>query len=215
MDRTAHVNQIRGLLAEFGLVMPSGRKHLNIRLPEILEDAENELTAEMRELISDCYQRVQDLSEAIAKQENRIKQLSSQNPLCERIEKIPGIGPLTASAFVATIGKALEFKNGRELSAFLGLVPRQHSSGGKQNLMGISKRGDSYLRTLLIHGARSMLRFVRATPEKNPWLSDLMLRKNSNVASVALANKNVRIIWALLSKDMEFNPQHVSIAPVA
>ena len=167
----------------------------------------------MRELISDCYQRVQDLSEAIAKQENRIKQLSAQNPLCERIEKIPGIGPLTASAFVATIGKALEFKNGRELSAFLGLVPRQHSSGGKQNLMGISKRGDSYLRTLLIHGARSMLRFVRATPEKNPWLSDLMLRKNSNVASVALANKNVRIIWALLSKDMEFNPQHVSIAP--
>lgn len=212
-DRTAHVNQIRGLLAEFGLVMPSGRKYLSIRIPEILEDAENELTAEMRELISDCYQRVQDLSEAIAKQENRIKQLSAQNPLCERIEKIPGIGPLTASAFVATIGKALEFKNGRELSAFLGLVPRQHSSGGKQNLMGISKRGDSYLRTLLIHGARSILRFVRATPEKNPWLSDLMLRKNSNVATVALANKNVRIIWALLSKDMEFNPQHVSIAP--
>ena len=214
-DRTAHVNQIRGLLAEFGLIMPSGRKYLSIRVPEILEDAENELTAEMRELISDCYQRVQDLSEAIAKQENRIKQLSSQNPLCERIEKIPGIGPLTASAFVATIGKALEFKNGRELSAFLGLVPRQHSSGGKQNLMGISKRGDSYLRTLLIHGARSLLRFVRATPEKNRWLSDLMLRKNSNVAAVALANKNVRIIWALLSKDMEFNPQHVSIAPMA
>jgi transposase len=119
------------------------------------------------------------------------------------------------SAFVATIGSALEFKNGRQLAAFIGLVPRQHSSGGKQTLLGISKRGDIYLRTLLIHGARAVIRIAETKADVNPWLTGLMGRRNKNIATVALANKTVRTIWALLTKDREFDPKYVSVAPTA
>ena len=118
--------------------------------------------------------------------------------------RVPGLGPITASAIVATIGDAYEFKNGRQLAAWLGLVPRQHSSGGKQVLLGISKRGDSYLRTLLIHGARSVIRFAQNKAEPDTWLTNVITRRNKNIAAVALANKNARIIWALLAKDRTF-----------
>ena len=175
-ERTAQANQIRGLLAEFGIVAPQGLKILRERIPEILEDGENEVIAEL--------------------------------------QKIPGIGPLTASAIVATIGDFTEFKNGRELAAFLGVVPRQHSSGGKQNLLGISKRGDGYLRTLLIHGARSVIRFAESKQEKNAWLVNLIGRRNKNIAAVALANKNIRIIWAMMTRGERFNPAHISLAPL-
>lgn len=126
----------------------------------------------------------------------------------QKLAAIPGLGPITASAIVATVGDAKEFKNGRQLSAWMGLVPRQHSSGGKQNLLGISKRGDTYLRTLLIHGARAVIRYAENKPESDSWLKKLMVRRNKNIAAVALANKNARIIWALLAKDREFRPDY-------
>lgn len=214
-NRTAQVNQIRGLLSEFGIVMPKGINALTVRIPEILEDAENELTCGMRDLIKGCYQRVKTLTAEIDQQELTIRQWHQQNPLSVKLEKIPGVGPLTASAFVATIGSALEFKSGRELSAFIGLVPRQHSSGGKPTLLGISKRGDIYLRTLLIHGARAVIRVAETRADRNPWLTGLMGRRNKNIATVAQANKTVRTIWALLTKGREFDPRYVSMAPTA
>lgn len=207
-ERTAQVNQIRGLLAEFGIVMPKGIGHLAKRIPDILEDAENDLTNGMRDLILCCFERMKRISKEIDQKELLIRQWHKQNSLSTKLEKIPGIGPLTASVFVATIGNALEFKSGRELSAYIGLVPRQHSSGGKQNLLGISKRGDIYLRTLLIHGARSVIRYADTSPNASPWLKSIIDRRNKNIATVALANKNVRTIWALLTKGGDFDPNY-------
>lgn len=207
-ERTAQVNQIRGLLAEFGIVMPKGIGHLAKRIPDILEDAENDLTNGMRDLILCCFERMKRISKEIDQKELLIRQWHKQNSLSTKLEKIPGIGPLTASVFVATIGNALEFKSGRELSAYIGLVPRQHSSGGKQNLLGISKRGDIYLRTLLIHGARSVIRYADTSPNTSPWVKSIIDRRNKNIATVALANKNVRTIWALLTKGGDFDPNY-------
>ena len=213
-ERTAQANQIRGLLAEFGIVAPQGIQTLRNRIPDILEDAENELTADMRELLTMMNDLIKDIDEKVDDLELKIKQSNQRNEIIADLQKIPGIGPLTASAVVATIGDFTEFKNGRELAAFLGVVPRQHSSGGKQNLLGISKRGDGYLRTLLIHGARSVIRFAETKQEKNAWLVTLIGRRNKNIAAVALANKNIRIIWAMMTRGEKFNPAHVSQAPV-
>jgi len=128
--------------------------------------------------------------------------------LSRKLEKVPGIGPITASALVASIGNANNFSNGRQLAAWLGLVPRQHSTGGKSLLLGISKRGDCYLRTLLIHGARAVIRHAERKLDSQGWLRRLMARRNKNVAAVALANKNARIIWALLAHDREFRSDY-------
>ena len=156
------------------------------------------------------YISSQDESNAFLKREiavldKQIEQCYRQNALCQRIGKIPGIGPVTASALIATIGKANNFENGRQLAAWLGLVPRQHSSGGKQVLLGISKRGDTYLRTLLIHGARAVLQSAKHKQDAvSSWANQLMARRNNNIASVALANKNARTVWALLAKEREY-----------
>ncbi len=128
------------------------------------------------------------------------------------LEAIPGVGPITASAIVATVGNATEFKSSRQLAAWLGLVPKQHSSGGKQTLLGISKRGDTYLRTLLIHGARAVIRFAEKKTEPGSWLYKLIARRNENIAAVVLANKSARIIWALLTKKATFRPNHATVA---
>lgn len=214
-ERTAMVNQTRGLLGEFGLIAPKGVHALRSHLPDILEDAENELTPEMRELITIMSDRISSITEKLDELELKIKQGNKRNDLISKLLSIPGIGPLTASAMIATIGDFKEFKNGRELAAFLGVVPRQHSSGGKQNLLGISKRGDGYLRTLLIHGARSVIRYAESKQDKNPWLVNLIGRRNKNIAAVALANKNIRIIWAMMTKGTDFNPVHISTAPAS
>jgi transposase len=133
-----------------------------------------------------------------------------QSALSSKLAGVPGIGPITASALIATIGDAKNFDNGRQVAAWLGLVPRQHSSGGKQNLLGISKRGDIYLRTLLIHGARSVIHWESRKPDSCSWLSGVLKRRNKNVATVALANKNARIVWALLAHDRQFRLDYVS-----
>ena len=214
-ERTALVNQTRGLLGEFGLIAPKGVHTLRAWLPDILEDAENELTPDMRGLITMMSDRINSITEKLDELELKVKESNKRNDMISKLQKIPGIGPLTASAMIATIGNFHEFKNGRELAAFLGVVPRQHSSGGKQNLLGISKRGDGYLRTLLIHGARSVIRYAEGKQEKNPWLVNLIGRRNKNIAAVALANKNIRIIWAMMTKGTDFNPRHISTAPAS
>jgi transposase len=203
--RTAQSNQLRGLLSEFGIVMPKGIGGVERRMPEILEDAENGLLGHSRELFARLYAHFRELDRQVGELERQIKAWHRGNTASRRLEAIPGIGPLSASALAASIGDAKAFKNGRQLAAWLGLVPRQHSSGGKEVLLGISKRGDTYLRTLLIHGARSvLLSLKRHANQAEGWLARLAARRNHNIAAVALANKNARIIWALLAHDREY-----------
>lgn len=213
--RTAQGNQIRGLLSEFGIVIPQGIHSIAKRIPDILEDAENGLPGTMRRLLGRLNDHLKELDRQVNELEQQIVQWHKASELSRKLEAIPGVGPITASAIVATVGSATEFKNGRQLAAWMGLVPRQHSSGGKQNLLGISKRGDTYLRTLLIHGARAVVRFAENKAEPNQWLCQLMGRRNKNIATVALANKNARIIWALLAKGTTFRLDHTSIACAA
>ena len=156
--RTAQTNQIRGLVLEYGIVIPKGIASIRKAIPDILEDAEKPLTLLFRELLRELYNEVVHLDERIGTLEQKLKLICVRNEDCQRLLTIPGVGFLTATALIAAIGDITVFKNGRELAAWLGLVPRQHSTGGKPTLLGISKRGDSYLRTLLIHGGRSVVR---------------------------------------------------------
>ena len=205
--RTAQGNQIRGLLAEFGIVMPKALDSIVKQVPEILEDAENGLPGPMRQLISRLVDNLKYLDRQTDELEAQILLWHRDNEASRKLADIPGIGPITASAIVATVGDAREFKNGRQMAAWMGLVPRQHSSGGKQTLLGISKRGDVYLRTLLIHGARSVIRFAEKKAKPDSWLMNLIGRRNRNIAAVALANKNARVIWVLLTKnDAVYDP---------
>lgn len=210
--RTAQANQIRGLLGEYGLVVPKGIAYLTQRVPALIEDASNELPGAFRQLILRLLEHLRLLHRQVDEIEAQINVWHRTNEASRRIEKVPGIGPITATALVATVGDARNFGNGRQLAAWLGVVPRQHSSGGKQNLLGMSKRGDAYLRTMLIHGARSVL--YRATQKADPqnWVCRVAARRNKNVAAVALANKTARIVWALLAHDREFHPGYSTAA---
>lgn len=203
--RTAQANQIRGLLAEFGIVMPKGIHCLQQNIPGILEDAENGLTTISRSLFARLFAHMRELDRQVKELEGQIKAWHRENVASRRLEAVPGIGPITASALVASVGNARSFKNGRQLAAWLGLVPRQRSSGGKHRLLGISKRGDTYLRTLLIHGARSVLiNLRRHADQAEGWLARLAARRNRNIATVALANKNARVVWALLARERDY-----------
>jgi len=204
--RTAQANQIRGLLNEFGLVIPQGIGHIIPRLAEILEDGENEHPGVFRALMQRLGEHLNELERQVNALEQQIQAWYREQAMSRKLAEIPGVGPLTASALVASIGDARCFENGRQLAAWLGLVPRQHSSGGQPKLLGISKRGDRYLRTLLIHGARAVIRVIerrRAGPTEM-WLEELLTRRNKNVVAVALANKNARIVWALLTRDTRY-----------
>ena len=208
--RTAQANQIRGLLSEFGLILPQGIAYLYQRVPVLLDEANDELPGTFRELVQRLLEHLKELDRQVGEMEVQIQTWHRSNVLSRKLEKIPGIGPLTASALVASIGDAKNFTNGRQLAAWLGLVPKQHSSGGKTNLQGISKRGDTYLRTLLIHGARAVIRCAERKLDAKAWLHRLIGRRNKNVAAVALANKNARIVWALLAREREFRSDYVS-----
>lgn len=208
--RTAQANQIRGLLSEFGFVVPQGIGHITRRVPAILDEATNELPGAFKELVLRLLEHFKDLDRQVNEMEHQIEHWHRANELSRKLEKIPGIGPITASALVASVGDAKNFANGRQLAAWLGLVPKQHSSGGKTNLQGISKRGDTYLRTLLIHGARAVIRQIERKTNVQGWLARLLGRRNKNVAAVALANKNARIAWALLAHDRNFRSDYVA-----
>lgn len=206
-SHTALINQVRGLLAEHGIAIPLGRHQVRRALPRILEDADNGLGGTMRELLSEIAERLRYMEECLRRYDLRIEQMFRQDQRCRRLAEVEGVGPLTATALVAAVGNAAEFRSGRELAAYLGLVPRHRASGGRTTLLGISKRGNRYLRTLLIHGARAALRMSeRRRDERSDWLRRLKLRRGTNVATVALAHKNARVLWALLRRGECYRP---------
>jgi transposase len=200
--RTALGNEIRGLLAELGVVIPTSLGQLRRALPVILEDAENGLPERFRGLVAQLGEEVRELDDRIQDYDARLVQAAREDARIKRLLAIEGIGPVGASALVAAVGDARQFAKGRDMAAWLGLTPRQHSSGGKSRLGGISKRGDKYLRTLLIHGARAALKAAEHKQDgRSRWVTGLAQRRHKNIATVALANKNARIAWAMLSRE--------------
>lgn len=210
-NRTAQANQIRGLLGEFGFIVSKGIRLLRRELPEILEDAENGLPHLARSLVSDLLEQLRALDDQIAHYDRQIAQVARESEPAQRLMAIEGIGPITATALVAGVGDARVFRNGRQFAAWLGLTPQQRSSGGKTSLGQITKRGDRYLRTLLVHGSRALLRYVgRKRDAKSIWAVNVMQRRHVNIAAVALAAKQARIIWAMLAKGTEYRPAEVA-----
>jgi len=197
--RTAVVSQIRGLLLDRGFAIAKSITRARRLVPDILANFDNELTPMARDAIGEPYDLFRDLDRRIASFDKKIEQVFRNSETCQRLAKIKGVGPKTATAIVAAIGDGAEFKNGRHLAAWVGLVPRQFSSGDRKVLMGISKRGNRHLRSLLVHGARAV---VRTAPNKidlnNQWVNQLRERRGFNRATIAVANKNTRIIWAVL-----------------
>lgn len=203
--RTALVNEIRGLLNEYGIILPQGITKFRTLIVRKLEAEQAQLTPFSRELFWHLYEEFLALDHRLASDDEKLTTIGQLQPECQRLQTIPGIGPVSATALIAAIGDATQFKNGRQLAAWLGLVPREHSTGGKPRLFGMSKRGDVYLRTLLIHGARATLRWIATKPDdRSRWLRDLIARRGKNRAAVALANKNARIVWALLVHHQEY-----------
>jgi len=200
-DRTSLVNQIRGLLAEYGIVINKGVPAVRRDLPLILEDAENSLNILSRELFAELLDELRSLDERFKQCDQRIKSLNQDNAICQRLDEILGIGPITASATYAAVGDGKEFVNGRHFSAWLGLVPGQHSTGGKPVLLGMSKRGNAYLRTLYIHGARAVLRYSEGKQDRfSRWAQAVLERRGHNKACVAVANKIARMAWVIMAK---------------
>ena len=200
-SRTSLSNEIRGLLSEFGIIVPTSLGALRRALPAILEDGENGLIGDFRGLLAELAEELRTLDDRLKFYDARLQARAREDERIRRLLAVEGIGPVVASALVASVGDGRQFGNGRDMSAWLGLTPREHSSGGKQRLGGISKRGDTYLRTLLIHGARSVLNAAaNKTDSRSCWVRGLAARRNKNIATVALANKNARIAWAILAK---------------
>jgi transposase len=204
-ERTALCNQVRGLLGEYGIVLPRGVASLRRRLPELLEDAGNGLSELFRRLLAQCDQQFGELDAHIDGYTRELKRQSRQSAVCQRLETIPGYGPIVASVFYSVVGDGSAYRRGRDVSAAVGLVPRQHSSGGKENLLGISKRGDRYLRSLLIHGARSVVRQAAGKDDRlSRWINRVKAARGYNKAVVALANKLARIGWAVLAHNTTY-----------
>jgi transposase len=207
MRRTAVVNQIRGLLLERGITVRKGRCHLDAVLPGLLEDASINLSGAVRLLLAQLKLELDQLTIRLEEADVMIQKAAQESEVCRRLDAIPGIGPLTATALIAAIGNGATFRKGREFAAWVGLVPREHSTGGKQKLLGISKRGNSYLRRLFVQGARAVLQFrEKQSSGLSAWLAQLTSRTHYNVAGVALANKLARIAWAVLAKEEEYRP---------
>jgi transposase len=206
--RTALANEIRGLLGEFGLIEARHGIAATRRLAqEALEDARNGLPGRMRALLGELYDELVEHDARLDRLDRMIQHQVREDPRVERLMQVEGIGPITATAIVSAVGNARQFSSARQFAAWLGLVPRQHSSGGKARLGSISKRGDTYLRTLLIHGARAVLKYcLDKMDRRSEWLQRLLCRRNKNVAAVALANKNARIVWAILSRGEAYSP---------
>lgn len=203
--RTAISNQLRGLLAEYGVVMPAGIHKLRAQVPQILEDAEQTLTVVARQFINQLNNEFQALETRIAFTESELKALLKDNKDYNLLQTIPGVGPMTASAMIATVGDPNYFKNGRQMAAWIGLTPKQHASGEKSRMQGMSKRGDRHLRKLLIHGARTVLNWCKGKTDKlSLWLQSLQRRAHDCKVMVALANKMARIIWAVLKTQQPY-----------
>jgi transposase len=200
-ERTALVNEVHGLMNEYGIVIPKGVPKFRQAVVDKLESEKDKLTTLGQELFWKLLEEFAALEQQIAFYQEKLESLAKTHPECQRLMSIPGIGPITATALIAAVGDVGVFKNGRQFAAWLGLVPKQHSTGGQTRLLGISKRGDSYLRKLLIHGARATLRFAGLkTDGRSRWIQGLLERRGWNRTAVAVANKNARIVWALLSR---------------
>ena len=205
-NRTALINEIRGLCLEYGVMLTTGAAKVKPSLCAAIASCDNELTTSSRESMQDLYEELVDVEARLKNLNSKVRQLCRQSESCQRILKVPGVGELTATAIVAAVPEPHEFRNGRHMSAWLGLVPRQSSSGDKQVLLGISKRGDRYLRTLLIHGARAVLSHRKVLDSNyDRWVANKKATLSHNKAAVALANKNARIIWSMLNTGEEFN----------
>lgn len=200
--RTAQINALHGLLAEYGEVMPRGRQAIARALQEVLARLTDRLPTVLIQTLREQLTRIGQLDEQITELEQRLRVWYQQNEACRRVAEIPGVGLLTATAAVAMMGDPKTFTSGREFAAWLGLVPRQVGTGGRVKLLGISKRGDTYLRTLLIHGARSVMH----SKEPPEWATNLARRRSVNVAVVAMANKTARTLWALLAYERAYQP---------
>jgi len=208
-QRTALANQTRGLLAEYGIIVAKGISHVRKYLPIILGNNEYNLSYLMMRNIQELYKSLLSLDEKIKRYDDMIEELFKGNETCKRLVGIPGIGKLGATILAAVLGNGSGFKNGRHFAAFLGLVPKQHSSGNKEKLLGISKGGDTYIRTILIHGARAVLICVsKKTDNPSLWLKGLKARSGSNVAAVAMANKMARTAWALVRGNCSYDSSY-------
>ena len=207
MRRTAIVNQIRGLLLERGITLRKGRRYVDAALPGILEDADSKLSGALRVLLAQLKLELDQMAIRIDEADAVLNKTAHENEACQRLVEIPGIGPVTATALIAAIGNGAAFRKGREFAAWMGVVPREHSTGGKQKLLGISKHGNSYLRRLFIQGARAVLQQrTKQPPALSVWLAQLTIRAHQNVVAVALANKLARIAWAVLAKEKQYRP---------
>lgn len=213
--RTAQVNQVRGLLLEYGIEIPQGRAALMRRLPEILEDADNGLSERFRAELNVLAEELRHLDERVDHYDTQIETIARDDAQAQRLMTIPGIGAKCATALLAAVGEEPRFfGNGRGLAAWIGLVPRQHSTGGRERLLGISKRGDVYLRQLIIHGARAVMRWVeRKEDPTSRWATAIKARRHTNVAVVALANKIVRVAYAVMVTGTPYDP--VAGKPIA
>jgi len=207
-QRKAKSNQLRGLASEYGLVAPKELLHLRLAIPRWLEDQENGLSERFRRVLRGLWRDLQTLDERIEELDREIEQIARADPLAMRLQKVRGIGPLTATALLATVGDASQFSSGRAMAASFGLTPKQNSSGGKERLLGISKRGDAYLRSLLVHGARAVIRTAQAKTDRlSIWVMRIATTRHPNIAAVALANKTARIAWAMLTKGTDYRIQ--------
>lgn len=210
-DRTARINRLRGLLSEFGIIMPKGRYPAQNAISGILEDAENGLPFLARELLDDLWQSIKRLNEEILKYDRKLYRLANQMQAAKRLMSIPGVGEITATAVVATVNDAKHFATSRAFSAWIGLVPKQYTTGGVARLGRISKRGEKHIRTALIHGARAVMANCKnKTDRTSLWIKDLIERRGFKRACVALAAKNARLIWALLQSDKEYQVDYVA-----
>ena len=206
-QRTAKSNQIRGLVAEYGLVAPLTLRALRTAIPCWLEDADNGLTTHFRSLLHGLWTDLTALDDRMLELDRAINRLANDNEVTRRLQQLRGVGPMVATALVATVGDAKQYHRGRQMAAAIGLTPRQHSSGGKDRLLGISKRGDVYLRTLLVHGARAVVSQAKHKDDRlSRWVTGIAQRRHPNVAAVALANKTARMAWAMLRNETDYDP---------
>ena len=208
-QRVAKANQIRGLVAEYGLVTSTNLSQLRKAIPQWLESTEDELTPFFKELLFGLWSDLKTLDSRMSELDKQIQLLGRDSKPIERLQQLRGVGPIIASALVGTIGDGKQYKKGREMSAAIGLTPKQHSSGGKDRLLGISKRGDAYLRSLLIHGARAVIQSSQGKDDRlSRWITGLLERRHHNVVCVALANKIARMAWVMLTKEVDFDPNY-------
>jgi len=206
-QRTAKANQVRGLVAEYGLVAPKHLSSLRAAIPCWLEDAENGLTGDFRNLLHGVWNDLLGLDDRVCEMDKLIKRLAENNEDCVRLQQLRGVGPLIATAMVATVGDARQYHKSRQMAAAIGITPRQHSSGDRDRMLGISKRGDVYLRTLMIHGARSAVAVAKHKDDRlSRWVTEIAKRRHPNVAAVALANKTARMAWAMLRNETNYDP---------